>query len=67
MTNPNQGGTELLRADLIRVRLVPIAPTISTSLDDKIPPRLLNFGSVSIYDSIRLGQNNYQRIFYNWL
>lgn len=62
MTNPNQGA-DLLRADLLRVRLVPIAPTISTSLDDKIPPRLLNFGSVSIYDSIRLAQFNYQRNF----
>ncbi len=62
MTNPNQGA-DLLRADLLRVRLVPIAPTIATSLDDKIPPRLLNFGSVSIYDSIRLSQFNYQKSF----
>lgn len=62
LTNPNQGG-DLLRADLIRVRLVPIAPTVSTSLDDKIPPRLLNFGSVSIYDTIRLAQQNYQKSF----
>lgn len=59
-TNPLQGGSELLRADLLRVRLVPIAPTISTSLD---PQRLLNFGSVSIYDSIRLQQFNFQRNF----
>lgn len=59
-TNPNQGGTELLRTDLLRVRLVPIAPTVSTSLD---PARALTFGSVSIYDSIRLQQFNYQRNF----
>jgi len=59
-TNPSQGGTELLRADLLRVRLIPIAPTISTSLD---PARLLNFGSVSIYDSIRQIQFNFQRNF----
>ncbi|MHC1736774.1 MAG: T9SS type A sorting domain-containing protein [Ignavibacteriaceae bacterium] len=59
-TNPSQGGTELLRADLLRVRLVPIAPTVSTSLD---PARLLNFGSVSIYDSIRQIQFNFQRNF----
>lgn len=59
-TNPSQGGTELLRADLLRVRLVPIAPTISTSLD---PTRLLNYGSVSIYDSIRLQEFNFQRNF----
>ncbi|MCK6615538.1 MAG: T9SS type A sorting domain-containing protein [Ignavibacteriaceae bacterium] len=59
-TNPLQGGTELLRADLLRIRLVPIAPTVSTSLD---PTRLLNFGSVSIYDSIRLQQFNFQRNF----
>ena len=58
--NPLQGGSELLRADLLRVRLVPIAPTISTSLD---PARLLNFGSVSIYDSIRQIQFNFQRNF----
>lgn len=62
MTNPLQG-TDLLRADLLRARLVPIAPTIATSLDDKTPPRLLNFGSVSIYDSIRIAQFNYQRSF----
>lgn len=59
MTNPSQGA-DLLRADLIRVRLVPIAPTISTNLD---PARLLNFGSVSIYDSIRQGNLNYRRNF----
>ena len=59
-TNPIQGGGELLRADLLRVRLVPIAPTISTNLD---PSRLLNFGSVSIYDSIRQIQFNFQRNF----
>lgn len=59
-TNPSQGGSELLRADLLRVRLIPIAPTISTSLD---PARLLNFGSVSIYDSIRQIQFNFQRNF----
>jgi hypothetical protein len=62
MTNPNQG-TDLLRADLLRVRLVPIVPTITTSLDDKIPPKLLNFGSVSIYDSVRLSEFNYQKSF----
>lgn len=62
MTNPNQGG-DYLRADLLRVRLVPIVPTITTDLDDKNPPRLLNFGSVSIYDSIRLAQFNYQKSF----
>lgn len=62
MTNPNQGA-DLLRADLLRVRLVPIAPTISTSLDDDVTPRLLSFGSVSIYDSIRLAQFNYQKSF----
>lgn len=59
-TNPGQGGSELLRADLLRVRLVPIAPTVSTSLD---PARILNFGSVSIYDSIRQIQFNFQRNF----
>ncbi len=58
-TNPNQGA-DLLRADLLRVRLVPLAPDISTSLD---PARLLNFGSVSIFDSVRLGDFNYQRNF----
>jgi len=57
-TNPAAAG--LLRLDLLRVRLVPIAPDISTNLD---PGRLLNFGSVSIYDSIRLAQFNYQRNF----
>jgi hypothetical protein len=57
-TNPLQGGTELLRADLLRARMVPVAPDIATSLD---PARILNFGSVSIYDSIRLIQQNYQR------
>ncbi len=62
MTNPSQG-VDLLRADLLRVRLVPIAPTITTSLDDKIPPKLLNFGSVSIYDSVRLSDFNYQKSF----
>lgn len=57
-SNPAAAG--LLRLDLLRVRLVPIAPDISTSLD---PARLLSFGSVSIYDSIRLAQFNYQRNF----
>ncbi len=60
MTNPLQGGTELLRADLIRIRLVPLAPTISTSID---PTRLLNYGSVSIYDSIRQQGQSWQRNF----
>lgn len=63
MTNPGQSGSDFLRADLLRVRLVPIAPTITTSLDDKIPPKLLNFGSVSIYDSVRLSDFNYQKSF----
>ena len=62
LTNPNQGA-DLLRADLLRVRLVPIKPTIATSLDDKIPPKLLNFSSVSIYDSVRLSDFNYQKSF----
>ena len=62
MTNPNQGG-DYLRADLLRVRLVPIVSTITTSLDDKIPPKLLNFSSVSIYDSVRLSDFNYQKTF----
>ncbi len=54
-TNPGAG---LLRADLMRARKVPIAPDISTNRD---PQRLVNFGSVSIYDSIRLAEFNYQR------
>lgn len=60
MTNPSQGGTELLRADLLRVRLVPIAPTISTSLD---PGRNLTWSPVSIYDSIRQMEGNFQKNF----
>jgi hypothetical protein len=59
MMNPNQGA-DFLRADLIRVRLVPLAPDISTSLD---PTRILNFGSVSIFDSIRQIDFNSQRNF----
>lgn len=55
MTNPGAG---LLRNDLLRVRLVPIAPDVSTSLD---PNRLLNYGSVSIYDSVRQNEFNFQR------
>ncbi len=55
-SNPAAAG--LIRLDLLRVRLVPIAPDISTNLD---PARLLNYGSVSIYDSIRLAQFNYQK------
>ncbi|MBI2417194.1 MAG: hypothetical protein HYV28_04710, partial [Ignavibacteriales bacterium] len=57
-TNPQQGGTELLRADLLRVRLVPVAPTISTSLD---PARILAYSPVSIYDSVRQAQLNFTR------
>ncbi len=56
-TNP---GAPNLRADLLRVRLIPLAPDISTTLD---PARVLNFGSVSIYDSIRLSEYNYQKSF----
>ncbi|MBZ0198418.1 MAG: T9SS type A sorting domain-containing protein [Ignavibacteriaceae bacterium] len=55
-SNPAAAG--LIRLDLLRLRMVPIAPAISTNLD---PARLLNFGSVSIYDSIRLAQFNYQK------
>src|SRR3989337_1827906 len=62
MTNPNQGG-DYLRADLLRVRLVPIVSTITTSLDDKIPPKLLNFSSVSIYDAVGLSDFTYQKTF----
>lgn len=58
-TNPQQG-VDLLRADLLRVRMVPIAPTVSTNLD---PARLLTYGSVSIYDSIRQQQGNFRRNF----
>ncbi len=57
-TNPSQGGSELLRADLLRVRLLPIAPTISTSLD---PQRNLSWAEVSIYDSIRQMEANFQK------
>jgi hypothetical protein len=59
MMNPNQG-TDYLRADLLRIRLVPIAPDISTNLD---PARVLNFGLVSIFDSVRQADFNYQRNF----
>jgi hypothetical protein len=53
-------GVPHLRADLLRVRSVPLAPDISTSLGTQ---RILNFGSVSIYDSIRLAEFNYERNF----
>jgi len=59
--NPLQmaGVGDLLRVDLLRCRLLPIAPTASTSAD--AIGRLLSFGSVSIYDSIRNAEFNYQR------
>ncbi len=56
-TNP---GSAFLRLDLLRVRRIPKAPDISTDID---PARLLNFGSVSVYDSIRLSEYNYQKGF----
>jgi len=57
--NPGQASGNFLRTDLLRVRLLPIAPTASTSAD--ITNRILSFGSVSIYDSIRRAEFNYQR------
>ncbi len=59
-THPSQGNADYLRADLLRVRAVPIAPDISTNLD---PYRVINFGAVSIFDSVRLAEYNYQRNF----
>lgn len=57
--NPGQASGNFLRTDLLRVRLLPIAPTASTSAD--ATNRILSFGSVSIYDSIRQAEYNYQR------
>lgn len=57
--NPGQASGNFLRTDLLRVRLLPIAPTATTSAD--ATNRILSFGSVSIYDSIRQAEFNYQR------
>lgn len=55
--NPQQG-TDYLRADLLRVRMAPIAPTIATNVD---PNRKLLYGVVSIVDSIRQLQQNFRK------
>ncbi|MBU2446614.1 MAG: T9SS type A sorting domain-containing protein [Bacteroidetes bacterium] len=59
--NPLQmaGVGDLLRVDLLRVRLLPIAPSASTSAD--AAGRIQSFGSVSIFDSVRKAEFNYQR------
>ncbi len=57
--NASQGAGNFIRTDLLRVRLLPIAPTASTSADGN--NRILSFGSVSIYDSVRQAEFNYQR------
>lgn len=57
--NPAQASGNFIRTDLLRVRLLPIAPTASTSAD--ATNRILSFGSVSIYDSVRQAEFNYQR------
>lgn len=59
LENPAQASGNFIRTDLLRVRLLPIAPTASTSADPA--NRILSFGSVSVYDSVRQAEFNYQR------